>query len=312
MPILDARHDFAHPVEGDTAWSESYYFNAYCPVVDAGLFTRIGVRPNEGTMDVSLAVWLPSGELAHFNATRAQHEMTDDDLAVGGVQYERLAPMQSWRLTADVERFALDLTFDALTPPVGVDGQGRSGSGASAATGATVGKGHLEQAGRWTGWIDVDGTRHELVDARGNRDKSWGPRRWGGPKMWRWFSINIGDDTHFGGIRIGTESGDLHRGWVWTDGAHSSIREWKVTTELAPDGVTHTATHVHATDKAGRVHELDAEILRVSPGPAGVKANTTIVNEGLARWHYNGATGYGISEYLHQLDADARPVVPIE
>jgi hypothetical protein len=312
MPILDARHDFAHPVEGDTAWSESYYFNAYCQVVDAGLFTRIGVRPNEGTMDVSLAVWLPSGELAHFNATRAQHEMTDDDLAVGGVQYERLAPMQSWRLTADVERFALDLTFDALTPPVGVDGQGRSGSGASAATGATVGKGHLEQAGRWTGWIDVDGTRHELVDARGNRDKSWGPRRWGGPKMWRWFSINIGDDTHFGGIRIGTESGDLHRGWVWTDGAHSSIREWKVTTELAPDGVTHTATHVHATDKAGRVHELDAEILRVSPGPAGVKPNTTIVNEGLARWHYNGATGYGISEYLHQLDADARPVVPIE
>ena len=78
------------------------------------------------------------------------------------------------------------------------------------------------------------------------------------------------------------------------------------------DGVTHTATHVHATDKTGRVDEIDAEILRVSPGPAGVKANTTIVNEGLARWHYNGATGYGISEYLHQLDSAARPVVPIE
>jgi hypothetical protein len=312
MPVLDARHDFAHPVEGDTAWSESYYFNAYCPVADAGLFTRIGVRPNEGTMDVSLAVWLPGGELWHHNGTREQHEMTDDDLAVGGVRYERLAPMQSWRLTADTDRVALDLTFDALMPAVGVDGQGRSGSGASAATGATVGKGHLEQAGRWTGWIDVDETRHELVDARGNRDKSWGPRRWGGPKMWRWFSINIGDDTHFGGIRIGTDAGDLHRGWVWTEGGHSSIREWKVTSELAPDGVTHTATHVHATDKTGRVHELDADILRVSPGPAGVKPNTTIVNEGLARWHYNGAVGYGISEYLHQLDAGARPVVPIE
>lgn len=312
MPILDARHDFAHPVEGDLAWSESYYFNAYCPVVDAGLFTRIGVRPNEGTIDVSLAVWLPNGELAHFSATREQHEMTDDDLTVGGVRYERLAPMQSWRLTAEIERVALDLTFDALTPAVGVDGQGRSGSGASAATGAIVGKGHLEQAGRWTGWIDVDGTRHELVDARGNRDKSWGPRRWGAPAMWRWFSINIGDDTHFGGIRIGTDAGDLHRGWVWTEGAHSSIREWKLTTELAGDGVTHTATHVHATDKQGRVHELDAEILRVSPGRAGVKPNTTIVNEGLARWHYNGTVGYGISEYLHQLDANARPVVPVE
>ena len=312
MPILDGRHDFAHPVEGDTAWSESYYFNAYCPVVDTGLFTRIGVRPNEGTIDVGLAVWLPNGELWHHNAVREQNEMTDSDLAVGGVRYERLAPMQEWRLTADTDRVALDITFDALTPPVGVDGQGRTGSGASAATGATVGKGHLEQAGRWTGWIDIDGKRHELVEGRGNRDKSWGPRRWGGPKMWRWFSINIGDDTHFGGIRIGTDAGDLHRGWVWTDGAHSSIREWKVTSELAPDGVTHTATHVHATDKTGRVHELDAEVLRVSPGPAGVKPNTTIVNEGLARWHYNGEVGYGISEYLHQLDADARPVIPIE
>ena len=46
--------------------------------------------------------------------------------------------------------------------------------------------------------------------------------------MWRWFSINIGDDVHFGGIRIGTEAGDLHRGWVWKDGEHASIAEWRV------------------------------------------------------------------------------------
>jgi hypothetical protein len=130
--------------------------------------------------------------------------------------------------------------------------------------------------------------------------------------MWRWFSINIDDDTHFGGIRIGTDAGDLHRGWVWTGGEHSSIREWKVTSEIADDGVTHTATHVHATDKHGRVHELDADVFRVSPGPSGIRPDSTIVNEGLARWTYEGRTGYGISEYLHQLDAHARPVVPIE
>ena len=312
MPILDASHDFAHPVEGDTAWSESYYFNGYCPVADAGLFTRIGVRPNQGTIDVGLSVWLPSGELAHTRAVRPQTQMTDSDLEVGGVRYERVEPLRTWHLTADTERVALDLTFEALTPAIGVDGQGGSGAGASVATGQSVGKGHLEQAGRWTGWIAADGRRYELVDARGNRDKSWGPRRWGGPKMWRWFSINIDDETHFGGIRISTDAGDLHRGWVWTNGAHSSIREWKVTSELAPDGVTHTATHVHATDKLGRVHELDAAILRVEPGPAGVRPNATIVNEGLARWHYDGRTGYGISEYLHQLDGDAKPVVPIE
>src|SRR5207248_307343 len=97
----------------------------------------------------------------------------------------------------------------------------------------------------------------------GNRDKSWGPRRWGGTKMWRWFSINISDDVHFGGIRIGTDAGDLHRGWVWRDGEATSIREWDVRTELADDGLTHRVSHVRATDKRDRAHELRADVLRV-------------------------------------------------
>ena len=184
-------------------------------------------------MDVGLSAWLPGSDLAVIHAVRPQHEMTDRDLAVGGVRYERVEPMRQWRITADADAFVrdldgrkdprptrlrLDLTFHALAPAIGSDGQGRAGAGASAATRQHVGKGHLEQAGRWTGWIEADGRRHDLAEARGNRDKSWGPRRWGGPRMWRWFSINVGDDVHFGGIRIGTDAGDLHRGWVWRDG----------------------------------------------------------------------------------------------
>ena len=38
MPILAPGHDYAHPVESDTAWSESYYFNAYDPASDSGFF----------------------------------------------------------------------------------------------------------------------------------------------------------------------------------------------------------------------------------------------------------------------------------
>jgi len=333
MPALDASHDFAHPVEGDSAWSESYYFNAYDPAADAGLFTRIGVRPNEGTIDVGLSVWLPGDRMAHVRGVREQQVMTDDDLDVGGVNYERVDPMRTWRLTADAEaavkagdedvlgrgrpaRLRMDLTFSALTPPIGTDGLGRSrrSGDESAATAQSVGKGHLEQSGSWTGTITVD---DEVVTldpstARGNRDKSWGPRRWGGPQMWRWFSINIDDDTHFGGIRIGTPAGDLHRGWVWRDGEATSIRTWDVTSELADDGVTHRVSDVRATDKAGRVHELRADILRVYGVPRKTGDRYTVVNEGLARWTYEGRTGYGISEYLHQLDEAGQPLVPIE
>ena len=108
--------------------------------------------------------------------------MTDDDLDVGGVNYERVDPMRTWRLTADAEaavkaggedvrepgrpaRLRMDLAFEALTPPIGTDGLGRaerSGDDA-AATAQSVGKGHLEQSGRWSGTITVD---DEVIDAR--------------------------------------------------------------------------------------------------------------------------------------------------
>ena len=327
MPALDESHDFAHPVESDTAWSESYYFNCYDPKTDTGFFSRIGIRPNEGTIDAGCSFWLPDGGLAGLGAIREQKVMIDDDLVVGPITYERLAPLKQWRIKVDGDasaghtgrrggetvHIAMDAVFDALTPAYGGDGQGKDAADAySAQTRLSVGKGHLEQAGRWSGWIEVAGERHTFgPEARGNRDKSWGPRRWGGPKMWRWFSINIDDDTHFGGIRIGTDAGDLHRGWVHADGQHASIATWDVRTELEDDGVTHKVSHVVANDKAGRRHELRADLLRVDPGTAGIAPNRTIVNEGLARWTYEGHTGYGISEYLHQLDENARPVIPI-
>jgi hypothetical protein len=322
MPILDESHDFAHPVDGDQAWSESYYFNCYDPATDAGFFTRCGIRPNDGTMDIGMSIWVPGGGLARMGGVKEQHVMVDDDLEVASVRYERLAPLKQWRIKLDGPAYIDggtkpvkgDVVFDALTPAMGGDGQNQEAADpTSAQTRLSVGKGHLEQAGRWSGWIEIDGTRHTLgQQARGNRDKSWGPRRWGGPKHWRWFSINIDDDTHFGGIRIGTDAGDLHRGWAWTNGEHASIAEWKVRTDLEDDGVTHKVSHVTAVDKRGREHELRADLLRVDPGNAGIRPNATIVNEGLAKWTYEGRVGYGISEYLHQLDENARPVVPIE
>ncbi|MFC1824378.1 hypothetical protein ACFL9T_16840 [Thermodesulfobacteriota bacterium] len=327
MPILNEKHDFKHPVEDDPAWSESYYFNAYDPEINAGMFTRIGIRPNEGTMDVDFTLWLPGKNLAKLRAFRPQKEMIDTLLEVGGVRYECIAPMQEWVVAATGEAdildnkgsvtgrkaaITVDMRYHALIPPIGTDGQGRMGKGASSETGKNISRGHLEQAGRWTGWIEVEGERFALKACRGNRDKSWGPRRWEGPRMWRWFAINFGDDIHFGGIRIGTEAGDLHRGWVWLDREHTSIKNWDVRTELEEDGITHRLSHVLATDKKDRVHELKADLLRVvpvlnEPGPHG-----RIINEGLARWTYGDRIGYGISEYLHQLDEHGRPLVPVE
>ena len=288
-------------------------------------------------MDVGMSLWLPGGELGEYRWVKEQRDMVDTVLDVGAVRYEMLEALQSWRLTmedavqarptgksraeAEAEahpvKVALDVRFDAITPAVGTDGQPGGGpkSKEAAAASGTVGKGHLEQAGRWTGTLTIDGVTHEWKSAHGNRDRSWGPRRWGGPKMWRWFSINIGDDLHFGGIRLGTDAGDLHRGWVWDGTRATSVAEWRVRTELEGVGVTHRVVHLDVVDKSGRTFPLRGDVLRIAPiGQAG----GTLVNEGLARWTYEGEsgggplTGYGIAEYLHQLDDGGRPVVPVE
>src|SRR4029079_16831807 len=145
MPILDPQHDLAHPVETASAWSESYYFNCYDPDGDVGFYTRIGVRPNEGTVDVGMALGGPGGAHEAARQTREQTTMMDKLLDVGGVQYEMLDPGQSWRITADRQltngKRGVDVTFAGLTPMIGTDGQNRSASeAASDETRQSVGK----------------------------------------------------------------------------------------------------------------------------------------------------------------------------
>jgi hypothetical protein len=132
--------------------------------------------------------------------------------------------------------------------------------------------------------------------------------------MWRWFSINIGESLHFGGIRLGTAAGDLHRGWVSIDGEVTSIKKWQLKTELEQDELTQRVVHAVVVDKRERAYHLTGEVLRVANiGRSG----GTVVNEGLTRWTCRTdsgdiASGYGIAEYLHQVGDDGRPNVPVE
>jgi pimeloyl-ACP methyl ester carboxylesterase len=178
----------------------------------------------------------------------------------------------------------------------------------------TIASGHLEQAGAWTGTAEIDGAVFTLDGGRGNRDKSWGSREpkgeRGGLEMWRWFSINIGDDAHFGGIRMGTEAGDVHKGWVWRDGWSSSIRRWDLLTVVDHDGMTPKSLDAVVTDKEGHEHKLHGEIIRVWEM---VHDKTMALQECLTRFELAGVgTGYGISEYMHRLDDSGRPTRSVE
>src|SRR5690242_20272741 len=74
-----------HPVGGDPAWSESYYFNFVDAESGLGMFTRMGFRPRNGWADALHVVYL-GGERVAFTYGRRDIGMDlaayDGDLAV--------------------------------------------------------------------------------------------------------------------------------------------------------------------------------------------------------------------------------------
>lgn len=312
MPVLAPQHDFGHAIEADPHWSESWYFNAYDPAADVGFFTRIGLRPHAPSIDGFLTLWLPDGDTATLRETRSADLPDPDAPALGVLAYRRVEPMRCWDLAAagtteDGRAVELEARFEALAPALGVDGARRA-TGAGKAAVASLAAGHFEQAGRWQGTLSVAG-RAMAFAGRGNRDKSWGPRRTdggGGMAWWRWFSANFGDDVHLGAIRIGTEAGTLARGWAWRSGEALAVRELEVETDYAEDGPQQRALRLRATDKAGAQHRLSGEVLRTVRLHALGHEHAAIF-EGLTRWRWGDLTGYGICEYAHALDPAGEP-----
>ena len=291
-------------------------------------------------MDVGLSLWLPGGELGEYHWVKEQREMVDTVLEVGAVRYEMLEALQSWRLTMEGEvrarpcvrgetatrpvPVALDVRFDAVTPAIGTDGQ-PSGGPKSAEAAAAAGHGG-QGPPRAGGALDAGprGRRRAPRVARRARATATAPGARGAGAARR---CGAGSPSTSGPTR-GTAPGT-----VCTSGASgsaptpatctgagsgtaaeaTSVAEWRVRTELADDGVTHRVVHLDVVDKRGRTYPLRGDVLRVADiGQAG----GTMVNEGLARWTYEDPaggtrTGYGICEYLHQLDDGGRPVVPV-
>src|SRR5882724_12543803 len=98
MPVLEPRHDYPHAVETDSAWSESWYFNAYSPGSRAGFVTRIGIRPHDGFAHALAVFWLPDGSAVQLEERRPAREIDDEATWTEHVRYDRIEPMRGWRV----------------------------------------------------------------------------------------------------------------------------------------------------------------------------------------------------------------------
>ena len=173
-PIHQTSEPVAHPASGDPNHYDRYFFNGYSR--DAKIFfaAALGLYPNRHVVDASFSVIVDGEQVNVHSSGRAPTDRMKCT-TVGPIAIEVLIPLQKHRITVDAPEHGIraDVTYDATSqpyeePPFLV----RSGNR------TTMQYTRLTQLGCWSGWIEVDGNRHEISPSEvvGSRDRSWGIR----------------------------------------------------------------------------------------------------------------------------------------
>ncbi len=305
----------AHPTTDVLGWSESYSFHFVDPTDRLAFLSRIGVRPNEGIMDVGLDVYVADGGLLAARHVRPQAENTTD-LEVEGVKYEMVRPLEEWKLSYDgpahslrssrdaashdawhksrLERLTVDLTFRADAPAAATE----------------IMPDRFGQAGRFTGEVWVSGDQYRL-DAPGLREKTWGIGGSTIPRLRRRFWARFDDGSALVIDRRVDDDGDVHAGWILESGALREVREVSLRTETEPGTFWQKSAELAFVDQDGTAHSVSCEILQLSPLPTVRGTVQAVVCSSVAQFQWGSRVGVGIVEYLHQLDPAGQPLLPV-
>jgi hypothetical protein len=299
-----------HEPGPEDQWSDSLYFGGADRAGSGlALYSRIGLRPNEGRIEGALGIWLPDGR---FVLSFGRGE-PGDEIACGPVAYECGLPFELWRITISGKGRAFARAEDLARAPDSYEEVELGGSLRFTAwtdplefetgIGGGVAARHYEQPGSLAGVIEVGGTRFPLAGA-GMRDHSWGVRDWQGVPWWRWFGFIADPDNFLMLNNVGTaDGGHSSGGLLMRDGELSPIAACETESEQDPDLGSQRRFHARARDQLGRETELLGEAVSVAPLRQRRDGRLTLVNEGLTRLRWEGHEGLGISEYLVQAEA---------
>lgn len=331
---LAPEDEYPHPPEAAGTYNESMYFNLFDPAQQVGGWFRIGNRPNEGYAEISVCLYLPGGPVAF---TFARPKISGNSaMDAGGLKVEVVEPFRHLRLSYTGKLLLLTNPFDMADPraafaanpqldsEVLIDFEGISpmwGGETVKADGTPLeldpeksfARAHYEQHVSGKGHIRVGDLQFQ-ISGFGLRDKSWGPRTWQSIPWYRWCPMNFGRDFAMMISIVGRPDGEPRMGgMVLKDGRYDEIVEAAIDSDWDSHGYQ-TALRARVTTESGAAYQVEGRILSLIPlrnrrtGPDGVERLTRIT-EGMTEYRCNGLVGYGLSEYLDQIE-DGRPTSP--
>jgi hypothetical protein len=316
---LEPSDEYTHPLEDDPTFNESMYFNLFDPVAGVGGFFRLGNRANEGFAEMTVCLFLPGGRVGFMYGRPPISD--NDSFDAAGLRFEVLEPFESLRVTyagplallddplamrdpkrafakAEQTECAVALDYRGLSPMLGGEA---SGPLADTELLARFARGHYEQHVGARGRIALADQEWEL-DGYGLRDHSWGPRSWQAPLWYRWLTCNAGPADGFMVSVIATREGPIRRsGVLFERGAYTPIADARIETEWS--GQHHDQLSLRCLARtADRELEISGTVRSLIPLRHRRGSETTRIGEGLTEYRWDDKLGYGLSEYLDQLD----------
>lgn len=276
MRTFDAIDDCPHQPDTDPAFQESALFSWHDLQQGIGGFWRIGQEPVAGTLNSSFGVFTTGGLRFRSNVVGVPMGPADRGATHMGWGSALRVDLDTLSIRADFPDCAAVLTFEDFFPRyywADLAGQPPSGR---------YSRGHFAVAGRLTGKVRL-GRETREIDALGYRDRSWGPRRWGGIRATRWWPAVFGPDLCAHAVAVVDENGlDRRAGYVMRDGEPHAMTDVDVTATLEYDAITPRSAQAGFRLDNGRDGEL---IHEPSDGIVlHVRGYTAIESIGTARW----------------------------
>ena len=168
--------------------------------------------------------------------------------------------------------------------------------------------GHFNQHVRATGHITVDGATWHLAPGHGWRDHSWGPRWWTNIVWYRLLLCAFPDGRGFMIHKIADASNRARRsGVLLVDGAYHEIADFDLMTQWNADRDP-ARIDVTVITESGLRAVIHGEVLALAPLRNRREENGATmmsrIAEGHTRWHWDGAVGYGMAEYIERVAPD--------
>lgn len=324
---LEPKDEYPHQPDTSANFNESVYTNAFDPAQRVGGWMRLGNRVNEGYAELSVCLYLPDGRVACQFARPAI--TANDRFDAGGLRYDVVDPFRRVDMRYDGALMVLDDPDMLRTPEtmfaratkvpgaVRWEHTGRTPMHGGEPTSVDVptmygrdfSRGHFNQHIKVKGTITV-GDQSWTIDGAGWRDHSWGPRTWQVIHYYRLFIANFDDGRALMLLKIADRSGHARRvGVLLVDGQYEEVIDLDVVTDWSAR--QDPARIRLGVRTAKRAAQIEGEVLTVAPlrNRRRVDGETLVsrIAEGFTRFTWDGATGYGMSEYIERLE-DGHPV----